>query len=54
MIWLLPHPYPLYADSKLDRRHKGKLRKGDNMQVGEGEGVGEEPNQTTARKPSPL
>jgi hypothetical protein len=49
-----PTPLPPYSDSKLDRRHKGRLRKRDNMLTGEGEGVGEEPNHTTARKPSPL
>ncbi len=43
-------PSPL--SSKLDRRHTGRLRKRDNML--RGEGVGEEPNYTTARKPGPL
>ncbi len=48
MIWLLLHPRsptpPIQTVSST----------GDNMLTGEWEGVGEEPNQTTARKPSPL
>ncbi len=40
----------------LDRRHIGRLRKGDGRQLadGEGERVVKEPNHATARKPSPL
>ncbi len=38
--------------SKLDRRHRGRLRKNDYFMTGKGEG--EEPNHTTARKPGPL
>jgi hypothetical protein len=37
----------------LDRRHAGRLRKGDNLLTGEWE-WGEEPNHTTPRKPDPL
>ncbi len=34
--------------SKLDLRHTGRLRKGDNLLTERGEGVEEEPNYTTA------
>jgi hypothetical protein len=56
MIWLLPQPAPPSPSpgSKLDRRHTGRLRKRDNLQTGEGEGMGEEPNHATAKKPGPL
>ncbi len=37
-----------------DRRHTGRLRKRDNLLTGEGEGVGEESNPNTTRKPDPL
>ncbi len=41
--------------SKLDRRHRGRLRKRGNLLTVEGgKGASEEPNHTTARKPSPL
>jgi hypothetical protein len=37
------------------RRHIGRQRKKDNLMSGEGgKRVGEEPNQTTSRKPGPL
>jgi hypothetical protein len=39
---------------KFDRRHTGRLLKRDNLLTGEGEGVEEGPNHTTARKPGPL
>jgi hypothetical protein len=46
----LPHPlFPTFL-SVLDRRHTGRLRKRENMSMGEGVGVLEEPNHTTARK----
>ncbi len=54
MIRLLPPPSPL---RKLDRRHTGRLRKRYNLLClrGEvGEGVGEEPNHTTARRNGPI
>jgi hypothetical protein len=38
----------------LDRRHTGRLRKRDSLLTGEGEGMGEEPYNTTPRKPGPL
>jgi hypothetical protein len=51
MIRLLAHP--LHPSPV--RRHTGSLRKRDNLLRGEREkGVGEEPNQMTARKPGPL
>jgi hypothetical protein len=50
MIWL--HPPPPHPVSKINRRHTGRLIKRDNLLTGEG--VGEEPNHTTARKPGPL
>jgi hypothetical protein len=37
----------------LDRRHTGIVRKEDKLLTGEEEGVGEEPNHKTARKPGP-
>jgi hypothetical protein len=47
MIWLHPPPRPCM----LNRRHTGRLRKRDNLLTVEWvEGVGEEPNHTTARK----
>jgi hypothetical protein len=54
MIWLLIHPLPppLSPGSKLDQRHTGRLKQKDILLAGEG--VGEEPNHTTARKPGPL
>jgi hypothetical protein len=39
--------------SKLDS-HTGRLRKRDNLLTETGEGVGEEPNHTIARKTGPL
>ncbi len=55
MIWLLAHPLPFSHVSKLDLRHTGRLKKRDNLLTGEGrEGVGEEPNHTTTRKPGSL
>ena len=40
---------------KLDQRNTGRLSKSDNLfTVVWGEGLGEEPNHTTARKPGPL
>jgi hypothetical protein len=44
-----PTPSPA---SRLDGRHTGRLRKRDNLL--RGEGVGEEPNNTTARNLGPL
>jgi hypothetical protein len=38
----------------LDRRHTGKLWKRDNLLTEKGQGVSEEPNYTTSRKPGPL
>jgi hypothetical protein len=40
----------------LDRRHTGRLRKRDNLLAGGGggEGDGEKPNNTTARKPGHI
>ncbi len=47
-FWLLPTS----VRNKLDRRHTERLRKRDNLLAVElGEGVGEEPNHKTARKP---
>jgi len=55
MIWLLAHPIPPSPVSKLNRRYTGRLRKRDNLLMGEGVrgGVGEEPNFTTAEKLCP-
>jgi hypothetical protein len=36
------------------QRHTGRLRKRDSLVTGEEEGVVEDPNHTTARKPGPL
>jgi hypothetical protein len=44
----------LSPGSKLDRRHKVRLRKRDNLLTREGEGGGEELNHTAARMPGPL
>jgi hypothetical protein len=53
-IYRGPVPPPL-PGSNIDWRHTGRLRKRDNLLTGEGaEGVGLEPNHTTARKLSPL
>jgi hypothetical protein len=50
MIWLLAHPLPPSPFSKIDRRrHKGRLKKSDNLLTEEGEGVGEKPSHTTVR-----
>jgi hypothetical protein len=38
----------------IDQRHTGRLKKRDSFVTGEEEGVVEEPNHTTARKPGPL
>jgi hypothetical protein len=55
MFGLLAHPLPPSPVSKLDRRHRGRLRKRDILLTGEGgEGVGEEQSHKTARKPGPL
>ncbi len=55
MIWLLPHPLPPLPVSKRYRRHTGRLRKRDNLPSERGgEGMGEQPFHTTARKPGPL
>ncbi len=52
---LAPPPSPMpFPVCNLDRRHTGRLRKRCNLPTGEGEGVGEEPNPTGARKPGPL
>jgi hypothetical protein len=48
MIWLPPPPLSPSPVSNLDLRHTGRLRKRNNLLTGEGEGVGEEPNHTTA------
>jgi hypothetical protein len=45
------HPSPV---SKVDQRHTERLRKIDNLQTGDGGGVGEEPDHPTARKIGPL
>ncbi len=53
VVWFVSsHPFPPSSFSKLDRRHTGRLRKRDNLLTGRGKGVGEEPDHTTARKPS--
>ncbi len=49
-----PPQVPLSPVSKLDRRYTVRLRKRNNLLTREGEGVGEEPNHTTARKPDQL
>jgi hypothetical protein len=57
IIRLFARPLPPSSPvSKLDRRHTGRLRKGDNLLTGGGGGgrMGEEPNHTTERKPGPL
>ncbi len=48
-----PSPPPCHVN-KLDRRRTGRLRKRDPDNLLTGEGVSEEPNRTTARKPVPL
>jgi hypothetical protein len=51
-VWLIAHPLP---SVKLDRRHRERQRKRDNLLTGEGgRRLVEEPNHTTARKPAPL
>ncbi len=51
---LAPRPPPPSSPvSKIDRRHR-KTEKERQLAAGPGEGVGEEPNHTTARKPDPL
>ncbi len=45
------HPSPF---DKLDRRLTGRLRKRDNLMMGDGEWEWARPNHTTARKPGPL
>jgi hypothetical protein len=40
MIWLIPHSLP-FSQSKLDRRHTGRLRKRDNKLTGDGGGGGD-------------
>ncbi len=53
VVWFGTSPPRLV--SKLDRQHTWRLWKRNNLLTGEGgKGVGEEPNHTTARKPSPL
>jgi len=42
-------PTPSSPVSKLDRRHTGRLKKRKNLLSDRGKGMGEEPNQTTAR-----
>jgi hypothetical protein len=55
MIRLHAHPLLPSPDSKLDRRHTGRLRKRDNLMTRDGEkGLGMELNNTIARKPGPL
>jgi hypothetical protein len=55
MLRLLAHPFPSPSPvlslflSLLGRRRRSSLLTGE-----EGEGVGEEPNHTTTKKPSPL
>jgi hypothetical protein len=44
--------YPMSRQYRIDRLHTGRLRKRENLLMGEG--VGEETNHTTARKPGPL
>ncbi len=54
VVWFGSSPTTLCSsspDSKLDRRHTGRLRKRDNLLLGRG--VGEEPNHKTARNPGP-
>jgi hypothetical protein len=55
MIWLIPpSPTPL-SRHKLDRRHKGRLRKRDNLLTGEGGQWGEPIHMmVAARKSGPL
>jgi hypothetical protein len=47
-------PPPLSPVGKHNQQRTRRLRKRDNLLMGEGEGVGEEPNHTAARKPGPL
>jgi hypothetical protein len=56
MIWLLVHPLPPLSKICSNRRHTGRLRKRDNLLTGEREGkeVGEETNNTAARKPGTI
>ncbi len=52
---LAPRPFlPPSSGRKLDWRHTERLRKRNNWVTGEGEGVGEEPDHTIARKTGPL
>jgi hypothetical protein len=37
MIWLLAHSFPPSLVSYLDQRHTGRMRKRDNLLLGEGE-----------------
>jgi hypothetical protein len=46
----LPHPPFPHFPVITRRGHIGRLRKRENMSMGEGVGVLEEPNHTTARK----
>ncbi len=51
-IFFVSSPSASPPVSKLDRRHTGRLEMRDNLQTGGGkEGVGEEPNHSTTRKP---
>jgi hypothetical protein len=50
MIWLLAHPLPPPSVNKLHPRHTGRLRKKGCLLKERGKRMGEEPNQTTARK----
>jgi hypothetical protein len=45
MIWLLPYPSPLSHQYAPPTIHKKTEKERDNLLSGEGEGVGEEPNQ---------
>ncbi len=54
MIWLLPHSPPPSPGSKLDRRFKEDWGRETTGWWERGEGMGEEPNHTTASKPGPL
>jgi hypothetical protein len=56
MIWLLAHSHPslLSVSSTGEVTHRKTKKEGQLADAREGEEVGEEPNQTTARKPCHL
>jgi hypothetical protein len=54
VIRLLANPLPPFPVSKLDRQHRKAKEEGQLADGRRGEGEGEEPNHTAARKPGPL